>query len=171
MDGKKQIGIWFLPRLGDGVEFSFVATAVVGLGLTGNGTDEVGVNAHGKAEHIYSFGDVGLPVAAFLGVIDFVDDDIVLLLAVGSYIEGGKEDFSCVFGSSKEVNDVLLLLDDSFLLLLAVGYSLGTEYRIPKLRLPRPATKELRRSSTQCLQSTNSTTHDSNKRGNEQSPI
>lgn len=133
MDGKKQIGIWFLPRLGDGVEFSFVATAVVGLGLTGNGTDEVGVNAHGKAEHIYSFGDVGLPVAAFLGVIDFVDDDIVLLLAVGSYIEGGKEDFSCVFGSSKEVNDVLLLLDDSFLLLLAVGYSLGTEYRIPKL--------------------------------------
>ena len=91
------------------------------------------MNAHGKAEHIYCFGNVGLPVAAFLGVIDFVDDDIVLLLAVGSFLEGGKEDFSCVFGSSKEVNDVLLFLDDSFLLLLAVGYSLGTEYRIPKL--------------------------------------
>ena len=85
------------------------------------------MNAHGKAEHIYSFGDVGLPVAAFLGVIDFVDDDIVLLFAVGSYIERGKEDFSCVFGSSKEVNDVLLLLDDSFLLLLSVRDAFSTE--------------------------------------------
>ena len=89
--------------------------------------------AHGKAEHIYCFCDVCLPVAAFLGVIDFVDDDIVLLLAVGSYVKGGKEDFSCVFGSCEEVDDILLFLDDSFLLLLAVGYPLGTEYRIPKL--------------------------------------
>lgn len=133
MDGKKQIVIWFLPCLGDGVEFSLVATAVVGLGLTGNGTDEVGMNAHGKAEHIYSFGDVGLPVASGFVVVDFIDDDIVLLFAVGSYVKGGKEDFSCVFGSCEEVYDVLLFLDDSFLLLLAVSYSLGTEYRIPKL--------------------------------------
>lgn len=36
MDGKKQIVIWFLPCLGDGVEFSFVATAVVGLGFAGD---------------------------------------------------------------------------------------------------------------------------------------
>ena len=83
--------------------------------------------AHSKAEHIYCFGDVGLPVAAFLGVIDFVDDNIVLFLAIGGYIEGGKENFSCVFGSSKEVNDVLLLLDDSFLLLLSVRDAFSTE--------------------------------------------
>lgn len=85
------------------------------------------MNAHGKAEHIYSFGNVGLPVAAFLGVFDFVDDDIVLLLAFGSFLEGGKEDFSCVFGSSKEVNDVLLFLDDSLQLLLSVRDAFSTE--------------------------------------------
>lgn len=91
------------------------------------------MNAHGKAEHIYCFGDVGLPVTAFLGVIDFVDDNIVLLLAVGSYVKGGKEYFSCVFGSREEVDDVLLLLDDSFLLLLSISDSFGSEDKIPKL--------------------------------------
>ena len=91
------------------------------------------MNAHGKAEHIYCFGDVGLPVAAFLGFIDFVDDNIVLLLAVGSYVKGGKEYFSCVFGSREEVDDVLLLLDDSFLLLLSISDSFGSEDKIPKL--------------------------------------
>ena len=82
------------------------------------------MNAHGKAEHIYCFGDV---------FIDFVDDNIVLLLAVGSYVKGGKEYFSCVFGSREEVDDVLLRLDDSFLLLLSISDSFGSEDKIPKL--------------------------------------
>lgn len=39
--------------------------------------------SHSEAYHIDSFLNVGLPVATLLAVIYLVDDNIVLLLAVG----------------------------------------------------------------------------------------
>jgi len=48
------------------------------------------VNAHGKAYHIDCFLNVGLPVAALLAVVNLVDYDIVLLLAVGRDVKCGE---------------------------------------------------------------------------------
>ncbi len=97
-------------------------------------SNEVGVYAHGKANHVDGFLYVGLPVAALFGVVNLVDNDVVLFLAVGRDVEGGEPGFAAVLRACEEVENLLFLGDDTRLLLAAVGYALGTEYRLPVFR-------------------------------------
>ena len=86
------------------------------------------MHTHSKAYHIDSFLNVGLPVAALFGVVNLVDDNIVLLLAVRRNVERGEPGFAAVLRAGQEVKDSLLLADYSLLLFTAVGDTLGTEY-------------------------------------------
>ena len=78
MNGKEQVVIRLLQRLSDGVKLALVRAGVVGLSLAGDGADKITMHTHSKAYHIDCFLNVGLPVAALLGVVNLVDDDIVL---------------------------------------------------------------------------------------------
>ena len=91
------------------------------------------MHSHSKAEHIYGFLNVGAPVTALLGVINLVDDHIVLLLAVGRNVERGEPGFAAVLRPGEEVENALLLLHDAFLLLAAVGDALTAENGFPIL--------------------------------------
>ena len=133
MDGEKQVVIRLLECLCYSVEFSFVGAGIVGLRLAGHTSDKITMHSHSKAEHIYGFLNVGAPVTALFGVINFVDDHIVLLLAVGRYVERGEPGFAAVLRSGEEVENALLLLHDAFLLLAAVGDALTAENRFPIL--------------------------------------
>ena len=86
------------------------------------------MNAHSKAYHIDCFLNVGLPVAPLLAVINLVDYNVVLLLAVGRDIERREPGFAAVLGTGEKVENGLLLTDDALLLLTAVGDALGPEY-------------------------------------------
>lgn len=86
------------------------------------------MHSHSEAYHIDCFLYVGLPVAALLGVVNLVDDNIVLLLAVRRNIERGELGFAAVLRACQEVKDSLLLADYTLLLFTAVGDTLGTEY-------------------------------------------
>ena len=68
------------------------------------------------------------PVATLLAVINLVDDNIVLFLAVGRDLERREPGFAAVLGTGEEVEDLLFLGDDTRLLLAAVGDALGPEY-------------------------------------------
>ena len=131
MHGEKQVVIRLLQGLGDCVEFPFVGAGIVCLRLAGHRADKVAMHSHSKANHIDGFLDVAFPIAALFGVINLVDDDIVLLLAVGSDVECGEPGFAAVLRAGEEVEDALLLADDALLLLAAFGDALGTENRLP----------------------------------------
>ena len=131
MHGKEQIVIRLLKRLSNGIEFTLVRPAVVRLRLSRHRADEVGVNAHGKADHIDSLLDVGGPIAALLALVNPIDDHIMLLLAVRRDVERGEERFAAVLGPRQKVNDKLLLLDDPVLLLLDVRDAFPLEDALP----------------------------------------
>ena len=90
------------------------------------------MDSHREAHHIDGFDDVRRPVATLLVRLDFVDDHIVLLLTIGRNIERGEEHLATVFHASEEVDDVVLLLVDTLLLLDTVCYALDLEDVIPE---------------------------------------
>lgn len=83
VNGEEEVVVRLLQSMGDGVKLALVAAGVVGLRLAWHRADEVGVDTHGKAHHIYGFDDVRRPIATLLIRLDFVDDHVVLLLTVG----------------------------------------------------------------------------------------
>ena len=131
MDGEKQVVIRLLECLCYCIEFSFVGAGIVGLRLAGHTADKITMHSHSKAEHIHGLLNVGAPVATLLAVINLVDDNIVLFLAVGRDVERGEPGFAAVLRPGEEVENALLLLHDAFLLLAAVGDALGTENTLP----------------------------------------
>ena len=128
MNGEKQVVVRLLEGLGNGVKLSLVRAGVVRLRLARHGADKITMHSHSKANHIDCFLNVGLPVAALLRVVNLVDYDVVLLLAVGRDVERREPGFAAVLSPGKEVEDRLLFLDNAFLLLSAVGDALGTKY-------------------------------------------
>lgn len=132
VNGKEKVVVRLLQSMGDGVKLALVAAGVVGLRLTWHRADDVRMDSHGKAHHIDGFDDVRRPVATLLVRLDFVDDHIVLLLTIGRNIERRKKHLTTAFHASKEVDDVVLLLVDTFLLLDTVSYALDLEDVIPK---------------------------------------
>lgn len=90
------------------------------------------MDSHREAHHIDGFDDVRRPVATLLVRLDFVDDHIVLLLTIGRNIERGEEHLSAVLHASEEVDDVVLLLVDTFLLLDTVSNALDFEDIVPE---------------------------------------
>ena len=134
VDGEQKVVIRLLQGLGDRVKLTFVRAAVVGLRLAGHRPDKVAVHAHSEAEHVHRLLYVGGPVAALLVVgVNLVDDDLVLNLACGRDIECGEPHLASVLNASEEVEDLLLLAHDAFLLLVAVGDALALEDGIPIL--------------------------------------
>lgn len=92
------------------------------------------MHPHGKANHVDCFLNVGFPVAALFAVINLVDDNVVLLLAVGRDVESREPGFAAVLGAGEEVKNLLFLGDDTRLLLATVGDALGTENTLPVFR-------------------------------------
>ena len=90
------------------------------------------MDTQGEAHHIYRLDDVCRPVATLLIRLDFVDYHVMLLLTIGRNIERGEELLATVLHASKEVDDVILLLVDTLLLLDTVSYALDLEDVIPK---------------------------------------
>ena len=133
MHGEKQVVIRLLECLCDSIKFSFVGAGIVTLRLAGHTAHKITMHAHSKAEHIYGLLNVGAPVSALFGVINLVDDHIVLFLAVGRYVERGEPGFAAVLRPGKEVENALLLLHDALLLLAAVGDALTAEDGFPIL--------------------------------------
>lgn len=131
MDGEKEVVIWLLQGLGDGVKLALVAAGVVGLRLAGHGAYEVGVDAQGEAYHIDGLRYVALPVAALLVGIYLIDYDVVLHVAVWVDVECAEPYLAGVLGAGEEVEYAPLFLDDARLLAGAVGDALGLENRIP----------------------------------------
>ena len=82
---------------------------------------------HGKAHHVDGFDNVRRPVATLLVRLDLVDYHVMLLLAVGRNIERREKYLSAVLHASEEVDDVVLLLVDTLLLLDTVCYALDFE--------------------------------------------
>jgi len=92
------------------------------------------MHPHGKANHVDCFLNVGFPVAALLAVINLVDYNVVLFLAVGCNIESREPGFAAVLRPGQEVKYLLLLGDDTRLLFTAVGNALRTKYGLPIFR-------------------------------------
>lgn len=90
------------------------------------------MDTHGEAHHVDGFDNVRRPVATLLVRLDLVDYHVMLLLAVGRNIERGEEHLATVFHASEEVDDVVLLLVDTLLLLDTVSYALDFEDVVPK---------------------------------------
>lgn len=134
MNGKEQVVIRLLEGLGYGVKLALVRAAVVRLRLARHGADKITMHSHSKANHIDCFLNVGLPVAALLGVVYLVDYHVVLLLSVGRDVERREPGFAAVLGTCEEVENLLFFGDDTGLLLAAVGDALGTEYGLPIFR-------------------------------------
>ena len=132
VDVEEEVVVRLLESLCDGVQLTLVAAAVVGLRLARHRANEVGVNAHGEAHHIYGFYDVRSPVAALLVRLNLVYNHVMLLLAVGRHIERGEEHLAAVLHASEEVDDVVLLLVDTLLLLDAVSDTLHLEDVVPE---------------------------------------
>ncbi len=132
VNGKEKVVVRLLQSLGDGVKLSLVAAGVIGLRLAWHRAYEVGVDAHGKAHHIYGFHNVRSPVATLLIRLDFVNDHVVLLFTIGRNIERGEEHLSAVLHAGEEVDDVVLLLVDTFLLLDTIRDALDLEDIVPK---------------------------------------
>ena len=88
------------------------------------------MNAHGKAYHIDCLLYVGFPVAALLAVINLVDDNVVLFLAVGRDIERREPGFASVLRAGEEVENLLFLAHDALLLFSAVGNIYYGRYNI-----------------------------------------
>ena len=131
MHGKEQIVIRLLKRLCNRVKLAFVATAVIRLRLARHGADEVRVYAHGEAEHVHGLLNVRGPVAAFLLIINTIDAHIVLLLPVRADVECREECLAAVLSTRQEIDDLLLLLHDTLLLLLRVSDAFTLEDALP----------------------------------------
>ncbi len=131
MHGKEQAVIRLLEGLGYGVKLALVRAAVVRLRLARHGTDKVTMHTHSKAYHIDSLLNIGLPVAALLTVVYLVDDNIVLLFAVGRDVECGEPRLAAVLRAGEKIKYRLLLTDNTPLLFAAVGDALGTENTLP----------------------------------------
>ena len=87
---------------------------------------------HGEAHHVDGFDNVRRPVATLLIRLDFVNDHVMLLLTIGRNIERREEYLSAVLHASEEVDDVVLLLVDTFLLLDTVSNALDFEDIVPE---------------------------------------
>lgn len=131
MNGKEQVVIRLLQRLSDGVKLALVRARVVRLGFARHRADKVTMHTHSEANHIDCFLNVGFPVAALLAVINLVDYNVVLFLAVGRDVESREPGFAAVLGAGEEVENLLFLGDDTRLLFAAVGDALGTENALP----------------------------------------
>ena len=132
VDVEEEVVVRLLESLCDSVQFTLVAAAVVGLRLARHGADEVRVDTHGEAHHVYRFDDVRSPVATLLVRLNLVDHHVMLLLAVGRHIERGEEHLSAVLHASEDVDEVVLLLVDTLLLLDAVRDALHLEDVVPE---------------------------------------
>lgn len=131
MNGKEQVVIRFLQGLGYGVKLALVRARVVRLGFARHTSDKITMHTHSKAEHIHGLLNVGAPVATLLAVINLVDYNVVLLLAVGRDVESREPGFAAVLGAGEEVENLLFLGDDTRLLFAAVGDAFGTENALP----------------------------------------
>lgn len=132
VNGEEEVVVRLLQSLCDGVKLSLVAAGVIGLRLAWHRAYEVGMDAHSEAHHIDGFYNVRRPVATLLVRLNLVDDHIMMLLTIGRNIECGEEHFSTIFHASKEVDDVVLLLVDTFLLLDTIRDALELEDIVPK---------------------------------------
>lgn len=90
------------------------------------------MDSHREAHHNYRLDDVCRPVASLLVRLDLVNDHIMLLLTVGRNIERRKEHLATVLHASEEVDDVVLLLTDTLLLLDTVSNTLDFEDVVPE---------------------------------------
>lgn len=90
------------------------------------------MDSHREAHHIYRLDDVCRPVASLLVRLDLVNDHIMLLLTVGRNIERRKEHLAAVLHAGEEVNDIVLLLTDTLLLLDTICNALDLEDVIPE---------------------------------------
>lgn len=90
------------------------------------------MDTHGEAHHVDGFDNVRSPIATLLIRLDLVDDHIMLLLTIGRNIERREEYLSAVLNASEEVDDVVLLLVDTFLLLDTFCYALDFEDIVPE---------------------------------------
>ncbi len=70
------------------------------------------------------------PVAALFAVINLVDDNVVLFLAVGRDIERREPGFASVLHAGEEVENLLFLAHDALLLFSAVGNIYYGRYNI-----------------------------------------
>lgn len=131
MHGKEQVVIRLLEGLSYGVKLAFVGAGVVALSFARHGTDKVTMHPHSEANHIDCFLNVGLPVAALLAIVNLVDYNVVLFLAVGRDVESREPGFAAVLGAGEKVENLLFLGYDTRLLLAAVGDALGTENTLP----------------------------------------
>ena len=132
VNGKEKVVVRLLQSLCDGVKLSLVAAGVIGLRLARHRAYEVRVYTHGKAHHVDGFDNVRRPVATLLVRLDLVDYHVMLLLAVGRNIERRKKYLSAVLHASEEVDDVVLLLVNTLLLLDTVSNALDLEDVVPK---------------------------------------
>ena len=128
MNGKEQVVVRLLEGLRDGVKLALVRAGIVALTLARNRADKIAMHTHGKANHIDCFLNVGLPVATLLGIVNLVDNHVVLLPAVGGDVESREPGFAAVLRTGQEVENRLLFLDYALLLFSAVGDALGTKY-------------------------------------------
>ena len=71
------------------------------------------------------------PIAALLAVVNLVDHNVMLLLAVGGNVERGEPGFAAVLGPGEEVENLLFLAHDALLLFAAVGDALSTKNTLP----------------------------------------
>ena len=90
------------------------------------------MNTHGEAHHVHRLDDVRSPVATLLVRLDFVDHHVMLLLSVGRHIERGEKHLATILHAGEEVDDVVLLLVDTLLLLDAVSDALHLEDVVPE---------------------------------------
>ena len=101
------------------------------MGLARHRTDKVTVYAHSEADDVDGFLDVRLPITALFRVIDALDEDIMVLLAVGVDAEGREPHLAGVLGTGEEVDYPLLFLVDALQFLGRVCYTLGAEDALP----------------------------------------
>lgn len=132
VNGKEKVVVRLLQSLGDGVKLSLVAAGVIGLRLARHRAYDVRMDTHGEAHHVDGFDNVRSPVATLLIRLNLVDYHVMLLLTIGRNIERGEEHLAAVLHASEEVDDVVLLLVDTFLLLDTVCYALDLEDVIPE---------------------------------------
>ena len=87
--------------------------------------------AHGKADDVDCFLNVRFPIAAFLGVVDAFDKDIVVFFPVRVNTEGREPGFTGILCTGKEVDYALLFLIDALHPLHIVGYTFSAEDTLP----------------------------------------
>ena len=128
---EKKIVIRLLQGLRYGVQLALVRAGVIRLRLTRHRTYEVTVYAHGKADDVDGFLDVRLPITALFRVIDALNEDIMVLLAVGINTKGREPHLAGVLGTGEEVDNALLFLVDALQFLGGISDALSAEDALP----------------------------------------